>query len=161
MNNTRVLVEGALHAWKTNVDRNSKFFLALSEDQLQEEIAPGRNRAVYLFGHHTAINDMLLPLLRVGPRLHPELDTMFVVNPDGAKPITVSTSELKLFWAEVNETLWREMNKLSPEEWLERHGSVSEEEFAREPYRNRHAVLLSRTSHLAYHFGQAILIRPR
>ncbi len=161
MNNTRILIDGALHAWKTNVDRTSKFFLALSDEQLQEEIAPGRNRAVYLLGHHTAINDMLLPLLRVGPRLHAELDVTFVVNPDGSQPITVSTSELKQFWTEVNDSLWQEMKKLSPEDWLERHGSVSEEDFAHEPHRNRHSVLLSRTSHLAYHFGQAILIRPR
>ena len=46
------------------------------------------------------------------------------------------------------------MEKLSPEEWLERHDSVSAEDFAKEPQRNRLAMLLSRTTHAAMHEGQ-------
>jgi hypothetical protein len=48
---------------------------------------------------------------------------------------------------------------LSPSEWLERHAAVSEEDFAREPHRNRFTVLLGRTGHLAYHLGQAMLAK--
>jgi hypothetical protein len=36
---------------------------------------------------------------------------------------------------------------------------VSEEDFEREPHRNRFTVLLGRTAHLAYHVGQATLAR--
>jgi len=38
-----------------------------------------------------------------------------------------------------------------------RHTAVSEEDFEREPHRNRFTVLLGRTTHLAYHLGQATL----
>jgi len=34
---------------------------------------------------------------------------------------------------------------------------ASEEEFAKDTSRNRFAVLLSRTNHLSYHLGQAVL----
>jgi hypothetical protein len=36
-------------------------------------------------------------------------------------------------------------------------GSVSEEDFAKDTSRNRFSILLSRTNHLSYHLGQAVL----
>jgi hypothetical protein len=47
---------------------------------------------------------------------------------------------------------------LSASEWLQKHTAVSEEEFAKDPLRNRFAILLSRTNHLAYHLGQTALV---
>jgi hypothetical protein len=41
--------------------------------------------------------------------------------------------------------------------WAAKHAVVSEADFAKNPLRNRFAVLLSRTSHIAYHLGQAVL----
>jgi hypothetical protein len=151
------LTESALRAWKFNIDRADKFFGALSEEQLLQEIAPGKNRLIYLWGHLTAVNDALLPLLGLGERLHPELDTMFVSNPDRSTQETVSGKELKRIWDEINESLWNGFSKLSALEWLQKHTAVSDEDFVREPHRNRFTILLGRTGHLAYHFGQAIL----
>ena len=51
--------------------------------------------------------------------------------------------------------------KFSPSDWTKRHTAVSEEDFEREPHRNRFAVLVRRTAHLAYHVGQATLARPK
>lgn len=53
-------------------------FSILSDEELQTEIAPGRNRVYYLLGHLTAHHDCLLPLLGIGSRLHPELDETFI-----------------------------------------------------------------------------------
>jgi len=36
---------------------------------------------------------------------------------------------------------------------------VSEEDFAKEPHRNRFTMLLGRTAHLGFHLGQAVLAR--
>jgi hypothetical protein len=36
---------------------------------------------------------------------------------------------------------------------------VSDEDFEKEPHRNRFTVLLGRTAHLSYHVGQATLAR--
>jgi hypothetical protein len=155
------LVDSALRSWKSNVDRIGEFFGALSEEQLLEEIAPGKNRLIYLWGHLTAISDAMLPVLEFGQRHHPELDLMFVKNPDRSVPAMLSGEDLKLIWKEINQTLWTEMCKLSGSEWLQKHASVSEEDFVREPHRNRFAILLGRTAHLAYHFGQAKLAQRR
>jgi hypothetical protein len=153
------LADTALRAWRQNIARASKLFMGLSEEQLLQEIAPGKNRLIYLWGHLIAVNDALIPLLGFGERLHPELDAMFLSNPDRFLPQTLSGKELRHIWDEINDSLWKSFSLLSPAEWLQRHNSVSEEDFAREPHRNRFAVLLSRTEHIAYHLGQATLAK--
>ena len=72
----------ALHTWKLIVARLDMMFSSMSDDELQREVAPGRNRVFYLMGHLTAIHDRLLPMLGLGERLHPELDDDFVTNAD-------------------------------------------------------------------------------
>ena len=155
------LTDSALRAWKFNIDRAGKFFGALSEEQLLQEVAPGKNRLIYLWGHLTAVNDALFPLLGLGERLHPELASMFISNPDRSPQKTLSGKELKRIWEEINESLWTGFSMLSASEWLHKHSAVSDEDFVREPHRNRFTILLGRTGHLAYHFGQAILAEPR
>ena len=153
------LIDVALRGWKTSIDRADKLFGSFSEKELQEEIAPGRNRRIYLWGHLTAVNDALIPLLGFGDRLHPELDSVFVSKPDRSVPDSISAAQLKNYWNEINTRLSAEFAKLSPAEWAQKHASVSEEDFVREPHRNRFAILLGRTSHLAYHLGQANLAK--
>ena len=65
------LIDSALRTWKSNIDRAGKLFGGLSETQLQQEIAPGKNRLLYIWGHLTAVNDALLPLLGVGENSTP------------------------------------------------------------------------------------------
>jgi hypothetical protein len=155
------LIDAALRTWKQNIDRTDKFFSALSDAQLQQEIAPGKNRLIYLWGHLTAVNDALLPLLGVGPRLHPELDEIFVKNPDRSSPDTLTGKDLKRMWDEINQSLSTAYSKLTPAEWLQKHTTVSEEDFKKEPHRNRFTILLGRTGHLAYHLGQAVLAKEK
>ena len=161
MTNETMFVELALRNWKLGTDRADKFFGGQSEEDLQREIAPGKNRLIYILGHLTAVNDALLPLLGFGPRLHPELDAMFIRTPDRSVDLTVSGADVKRYWVEINESLWKHFQALTPAQWLERHTSVSEADFAREPHRNRYNVLLGRTGHMAEHLGQAILVETR
>src|SRR5271169_186017 len=160
MSTESLLVDAALRGWKQNVDRAGKMFGELSEEQLLKEIAPGKNRLIYLWGHLVAVNDALLPLLGIGERLHPEFDGMFISNPDKSVELTVSGQSLKAAWQEINQKLWEGFSKFSASDWAHRHTAVSEQDFVREPHRNRFAVLLGRTAHLAYHVGQAALARP-
>ncbi len=67
------LIDSALRNWQSTVDRTGKLFGNLSQEQLLQEVAPGKNRLIYLWGHLTAFNDALIPLLGFGPRIHPEL----------------------------------------------------------------------------------------
>lgn len=154
-------VDSALRGWKSNLDRADELFGALSPGQLEQEVAPGKNRLIYLWGHLAAVNDGLLPLLGIGARLHPEFDAMFLSNPDKSIQLSVSGQLLKAAWHEINQKLWEGFSKFSAADWVQRHTAVSEEDFKREPHRNRFTVLLGRTAHLAYHLGQATLARPK
>jgi DinB superfamily len=161
MNTEASLIDSALRAWRSNVDRTTKLFGALTEEQLLEQVAPGKNRLIYLWGHLTASSDALLPLLGLGQRLHPELDSIFISNPDGYSQDMLSGADLKRIWTEVNDALWTAFSNLSPSDWAQRHTAVPEEDFKLEPHRNRFTVLLGRTAHLAYHVGQAKLAQQR
>ena len=151
------LIDSALRNWRSNVDRAGKLFGNLSPEQLLQEVAPGKNRVIYLWGHLAAFNDALIPLLGFGARIHPELDLMFVSNPDRTVPTILLGEDLKIIWQETSQILWTGFSKLSVGDWLQKHGAVSEEDFLREPHRNRFTILLARTAHIAYHLGQAKL----
>jgi len=47
---------------------------------------------------------------------------------------------------------------MSVADWMGRHMSVSEEDFAKEPQRNKFNVLIGRTNHQSYHLGQLNLL---
>jgi hypothetical protein len=147
-------------SWKQVIERTTKSIAALSDEDLQRQVAPNRNRIYYLLGHLTATSDRLLPLLRLGERLHPELDGQFLTSPDrtytGKEP---ESAELRKIWSEVNEKLTKLIETLQPEQWLERHASVSEEDFVKEPHRNRLTAFISRINHVAYHQGQIQLAK--
>src|ERR1700721_1486956 len=160
MTSEKSLIDSALRGWKFNVERAEELFGGLSPEQLEEEVAPGKNRLIYLWGHLAAVNDRLLPLLGTGERLHLEFDNMFISNPNQPFPLTVSRQSLQAAWQEINQKLWEGFAKFSDSDWAQRHTAVSEEDFEREPHRNRFSVLLGRTTHLAYHLGQAALARP-
>ena len=51
------LIDSALRNWRSNVDRAGKLFGNLPQEQLLHEVAPGKNRLIYLWGHLTAFND--------------------------------------------------------------------------------------------------------
>lgn len=157
----KVFLDAALRSWRSNMDRASKFFSSLTREELELEVAPARNRIVYIWGHLTAVNDAILPLFGFGQRRYPELDNTFVAPVDHAVLQIPSGSELNQIWTELDLVLWAEFQKLSPSEWLQRHEGISPEDFVAEPHRNRYASLLGRTGHLAYHYGQAILAKRR
>jgi hypothetical protein len=146
-----------LKVWKAQIERADKLFGSLSSEEAQREIAPGRNRLLYLWGHLTAIHDAMLPLLGIGERLHPEFDVSFVSNPDKSQAAIPSHEQVRQAWKTVNAELSKGFEKMSWPDWLQRHAAVSEEDFAKDASRNRFAILLSRTNHLCYHVGQAVL----
>ena len=144
-------------SWKNTVGRANKAFLALAEEQFLRQVAPGKNRIIYLLGHLTAINDRMHTILGVGERLHPELDSIFISEPDRATDALPSVTELMRHWGDVTASLSDKFDRLTPLDWLQRHTAMSDEDYAKDPTRNRLSVLLSRTNHLSYHLGQIIL----
>jgi hypothetical protein len=157
MGNEASCVALALKAWKTQIERADKLFGSLSSEDVLREIAPGKNRLLYLWGHLTAIHDAMLPLLALRERLYPEFDVAFVSNPDKSQAAIPSHEQVRQAWNLVNAELWKGFEKMSSPDWVQRHSAVSEEDFAKDTSRNRFAILLSRTNHLSYHLGQAVL----
>ena len=92
MENEGSYVALALKTWNAQIDRADKLFGGLSSEEVLREIAPGRNRLLYLWGHLTAIHDAMLPLFGLGDRFHPEFDVAFVSNPANREPTFLHTN---------------------------------------------------------------------
>ena len=73
MASDEVLIQTAISSWEQVINRVGTLCLSCSEEQLLVEVAPGKNRILYLWGHLTAVNDAMFSVLRLGERLHPEL----------------------------------------------------------------------------------------
>jgi hypothetical protein len=130
----------------------------LEGDELLQEIAPARNRLIYLWGHLIGMHDRMIVLLGLGDRIKPELDAIFLAAPDRASELP-TVAELRESWKQVHDRLNQGVAKLSARQWFEKHTAVSDEDFAKDPLRNRLSILLTRTNHLSYHLGQAALVR--
>jgi hypothetical protein len=154
-----LFVKMALDAWNQYLKRIDDLFHELSDEQLEKQVAPGKNTAKYLLGHMTAVHDRMMPLLGVGQALYPKLFHDFEEKGDGDQVNAYSTAELRRCWSEVNAALNNGIATLSGDEWFGRHNSVSEEDFSKEPHRNKLNVMLNRTNHIAWHYGQLLLLR--
>jgi hypothetical protein len=152
-------IESGITSWKRVVGRLEKSFEPLTDEQLQKQVATNRNRLFYLLGHLTAVHDRMIPLLGIGERLYPSLDETYITNPDRILDDPLSGAELKAAWREVNAALLAGMEGFTPQQWLDKHAAVSDEDFAKDPSRNRFTLLLNRTNHAAFHSGQVILAR--
>lgn len=157
MGNENSHVALALKTWNAQIDRADKLFGRLSSEEILREVAPRRNRLLYLWGHLAAIHDAMLPLLSLGERVHPELDIAFVSDPDKSQALIPSHEQVRQAWNDINAELRKGFEKMPESNWVQKHSAVSEEDFAKDASRNRFAVLLSRTNHLSYHLGQAVL----
>ena len=154
-----VFIKIGLDAWNIYVERTNKLFESLTDEQLQQQVAPNRNTALYLLGHLTAVHDGMLPLLGFRDRLYPSLQEVFIKNPDRSGLEKPAASLLRQYWKEVNESLAGHFSKLTSDEWFQKHDSVSAEDFLKEPHRNRLNVLVNRTNHLASHYGQLVFLK--
>jgi hypothetical protein len=154
MTQQELFIKMVTDEWQKQNSRVDKLLESLSDEKLAAETAPGRNSGVYLLGHLTAVNDGLFPLLSFGEKLYPELENIFLKNPDKSGLPKPSLSDLKNYWKEINAKLSEHIDAMKPDEWFTRHSAVSEEDFAKEPNRNKLNILINRTNHQSYHLGQ-------
>lgn len=159
MTQTEIATKMVLDRWYGSILNLNKLLDNLTDEQLQKEIAPGKNRGTYLLGHLIAVHDDMLVLLDMGEKLFPELNEPFIKQADRIATQIPSALELKIMWAKQNELMQDEFNKLTPSEWYIKHTAVSEEDFLKEPHRNKLNIIITRTSHLQYHTGQIALLK--
>lgn len=154
-----LLVKTVVTSWKQIVNRLDERFAPLDDEQLQKQIAPNKNRLFYLLGHLTAVHDRMLPLLGIGERQHPELDEVYLSNPDRKLSDPLSAADLRKVWSEVNTAITSAVEKFSVDDWLKQHAAVSDEDFSKDPTRNRLAVFLNRANHASFHTGQIAIAK--
>ena len=159
MDSNQTMVKMVFDRWHSLVKAFSTSLDALTDEQLQHEIAPGRNRGIYLLGHLVAVHDDMMRLLDLGDKLYPELFKPFVESPDKTVAEIPSAKELRAAWNKMNETLNAKFDNMQPADWFQKHTAVTDDDFAKEPHRNKLNIMLTRSTHLAYHHGQFILIK--
>ena len=160
-NQKEIIVKSVLDLWNARIKEADSLFNELTDEQLLQEVAPGKNRGIYLLGHLAGVHDRMLPLLNFGEQLYPSLGDAFLFKPDKAVSEIPTAKDLRAQWNVINAKLSEHFNALKADEWFEKHTSVSAEDFAKEPHRNRLNVVLGRTSHLAYHVGQVALLKHK
>lgn len=159
MTTTETIVKMIFDRWNGALKNWDGLLNSMTDETLQKEIAPGKNRGIYLLGHLIAVHDEMLLLLDMGPKLYPELHEPFLKLADKAATQIPSAAELRSCWTNQCETLQQKFSKMKPEDWFEKHTAVSAEEFVKEPHRNKLNIILTRTTHLTYHTGQLALLK--
>ncbi|UUF12888.1 MULTISPECIES: DinB family protein [Flavobacterium] len=147
-----------IEAWLLSNRRLHNLIIKLSEEEIYKEISPERNRGIYLLGHLISTTDTMIELLGFDKKRYPELDSIFVSAPDKSGKIFPDFEVLKQNWEKINAVMLEHIENMSPEQWLEKHASVSEDDFKKDPTRNKLNVLISRTNHQNYHLGQLVLL---
>ena len=159
MTNTEISVRMIMDRWNASLKSFDNNLQAVSDEDLQREIAPGKNRGIYLLGHLIAVNDDMLVFLDMGERQYPELQEPFLKQADKTVEHIPAAGELRSMWTKQCELLKQKFEAVSTEQWFEKHTAVSAEDFSKEPHRNKLNIIITRTSHLQYHIGQFILLK--
>jgi len=159
MDQKTIFIQMAMAAWQTQLNRCTQLVDELTDEMWMNEIAPGKNRGIYLVGHLAAVHDSMSDILGTGKPQYPELRQIFLQMPDRQAEKIPSVADLRKVWTSVNARLASEFSAVPEAEWFNRHQAMSDEDFAKDPSRNKLNVLINRTNHLAYHLGQLRLLK--
>jgi hypothetical protein len=159
MKTDEIMIKMVLDRWYAQIKNFENELSSITDEQLQKEISPNKNRGIYLLGHMIAVHDDMLPILNFGDKLYPELHEPFLKSPDRSVNEIPSAKKLRECWNQLNEELTQKINSLQPNEWFQKHNAVSAEDFIKEPHRNKLNIIITRTSHLSYHLGQFVLLK--
>jgi DinB superfamily len=159
MNTNQTMLKMIFDRWNASVKNCDTLLNSLTDEQLQKEIAPTKNRGIYLLGHIIAVHDDMLILLDMGEKLYPELHKTFIDSPDKSVAEIPSAKELRNCWSKQCEVMKQKFESLQPDQWLEKHTAVSAEDFSKEPHRCKLNIVITRTTHLQYHLGQLVLLK--
>lgn len=159
MTTTAVFVKMIFDRWNTSIKNFDALLEKLSDETLQKDMVPGKNRGIYVLGHMIAVHDEILVLLDMGEKLYPELYEPFLNSPDKTIEEIPSAATLRTYWTNQCNILKQKFHSITPDQWFEKHTAVSAEDFVNEPHRNKLNIILTRTTHLQYHIGQLQLIK--
>lgn len=143
--------------WDLQNKRIQKVIDSISDENYNKPILPGGNTPSWILGHLAEADDSLIELMGIGKRIYPDLKTIYHHEKGNNQSGHLSKQELVEKWQAIQARLDEAFRQWSETEWLSRHTAVSEEDFKKEPHRNKLNVLLSRITHKASHLGQLAL----
>ncbi len=147
-------LEICLLQWDVYNRRMQKAFEAISDENFNKPIVNGGNSPSWLLGHLADTDDALLELFGIRSRMFPELAKIYHHERGTNQTGHLSREELNIKWKAIIAELDRTFKSMSESDWHGRHMAVSEEDFKKEPHRNKLNVMLSRVTHKASHLGQ-------
>jgi DinB superfamily len=150
-------IEICLVQWDTYNRRMQKMLDALSAENYFKAIVPGGNSPSWLMGHLADTDDALLELFGIRKRMFPELAKIYHHEKGTNQSGHLSKDELNTQWKAILAELDKTFKSMSESDWHSRHMAVTEEDFKKEPQRNKLNVMLSRVSHKASHLGQVAM----
>lgn len=140
--------------WDAQNKRIQKMIDSISDENYHKPIIEGGNTPSWILGHLTEADDALLELMGIGKRLYPDLKTIYHHDRGNNLSGHLTKQEVSERFKNILAQLDAAFRSWSESEWLSRHTAVSEEDFKKEPHRNKLNVLLSRITHKASHLGQ-------
>jgi DinB superfamily len=135
-----------------------KVFDALTDENYFKPITPGGNSPSWLMGHLADTDDKLLEMFGLRGRMFPDLEKIYHHQRGTNQAGHLSNAELNERWKKIVAELDKAFNNMSESDWFARHSAVTEEDFKKEPHRNKLNVMLSRVSHKASHLGQIAMM---
>ena len=159
MTQTEIAVKMVLERWNASIKNVDTLLELLNDEKLSNEIAPNKNRGIYILGHLIAVHDDMLVLLNMGEKVYPELNEPFIKLADKATDKIPTLAELRAYWINQCNIMNEQFSTMKPTDWFEKHTAVTAEDFEKEPTRNKLNIIITRTSHLQYHLGQLQLLK--
>lgn len=143
--------------WDANNRAMQKVLDNISEEDFQRPIVKNGNSPSWLLGHLAETDDSLFELLGIRKRMFPDLAKIYHHERGTNQSGHLTKEELSTQWKAIVEELNRTIKSYTESDWLSRHTVVSDEDFKKEPHRNKLNVMLSRVTHKASHLGQIAL----
>lgn len=159
MTQTEIAVKMVLDRWNASIKNVDTLLGLLNDEKLLKEIAPGKNKGIYILGHLIAVHDDMIILLNMGEKVYPELNEPFIKLADKATDKIPALAELRAYWTNQCNIMNEQFSAMKPTDWFEKHTAVTAEDFEKEPIRNKLNIIITRTSHLQYHLGQLQLLK--
>src|SRR5689334_6450271 len=101
MTTNQVMVKMVFDRWNSLIKAFNTALETITDEQLNHEISPGRNRGIYLLGHLTAVHDDMIRLLDFGNKLYPEFEEPFIRSADKVVSDLPAAKELRTAWYKV------------------------------------------------------------
>jgi uncharacterized damage-inducible protein DinB len=152
-------IDICLLQWKTYNARMQKAFDTLDDSRYLQPIVEGGNSPSWLLGHLVDTDDELVEILGIRPRLFPDLKKIYHHERGVNQTGHLAKAELVQRWKAISEELDRAFKGWSEKDWMSRHTLVSEEDFNKEPHRNKLNVMMTRVAHKASHLGQVAMLK--